>query len=71
MKGDGHLGQSLKELLFCRRRFAPNIFQDFVRGEELGVIEELNAPRQAVPAHAVLTQERIVAGRTHKKQQRN
>jgi len=51
VKGNGHLGQSLEELLFSQRCFAPHIFQNFVGGEELGVVEELNSTQQAIRAH--------------------
>jgi hypothetical protein len=40
-----------------------------VSGKKLGVIEELNTMRQTIRTHTELTQERIVAGRTHEKQQ--
>src|SRR5208337_1870889 len=70
VKGDGNLNQSLEKLLFSQRRVPPNLFQNLVSGKELGAIEELNSTQQAMGAHTVLTQERVVAGCAHEKQQR-
>jgi hypothetical protein len=43
MEGHRDLNQSLQELLFFRRRRAPNVFPDLVCVEECGAIEEVES----------------------------
>ena len=43
MKSDRHLDQPLQELLFRLGRPPPHVFQNFVRIEELTLIEELQS----------------------------
>jgi hypothetical protein len=43
MEGNRDLNQSLQELLFFRRRRAPNVFPDLVCVEEFRAVEEVQS----------------------------
>jgi hypothetical protein len=53
MEGHGNLNQSLEKLFVFGRCGAPDVFEDLVRVEELGVVEQADSPQVIVGIHAL------------------